>query len=88
MFVMRYTVIDDQGSVSFIGPCSWLKALVAGCSVTPGTLDALLHEASQYDHELRDQVMNGLRVFDEHNVDPGHGTTVVGEYLDVQARVA
>jgi SAM-dependent methyltransferase len=28
------------------------------------------------------------RLFQEHNVDPGTGTTVVGEYLDVQARVA
>jgi hypothetical protein len=69
MFVMRYTVIDDQGSVSFVGPCSWLKALVAACATTPPTLDALLREASQYDQEMRDQVMNSLRVFDEHNVD-------------------
>jgi hypothetical protein len=28
------------------------------------------------------------RLFQEHNVDAGDGTTVVGEYLDVQARVA
>ncbi|HET8834604.1 MAG TPA: class I SAM-dependent methyltransferase [Gemmatimonadales bacterium] len=28
------------------------------------------------------------RLFQEHNVDTGDGTTVVGEYLDVQARVA
>ena len=70
MYVMRYTVIDPAGSVSFIGPCSWLKALVAGCASTPGTLDELLQAASRYDHEMRDEVLNGLRVFDEHNV-PG-----------------
>ena len=70
MFVMRYTVIDPGGSVSFIGPCSWLKALVAGCTAGPASLEALVHAASRYDQGLNDQVLNGLRVFDEHNV-PG-----------------
>ena len=68
MYVMRYTVIDLAGSVSFIGPCSWLKALTAGCVSSPATLDGLLQEASHYDQELRATVLNGLRVFDEHNV--------------------
>jgi hypothetical protein len=83
MFVMRYTVIDSAGSVSFVGPCSWLKALVAGCATTPATLDALLQEASRYDHEMRDQVLSGLRVFDEHNLPGDYGA--IGRALDPQA---
>ncbi len=67
MFVMRFTVIDENGTVSFVAPCNALKALVAACSKFPTDLDALLTAAMPYDSELKDNVMNGLALFDEHN---------------------
>ena len=68
-FVMRYTIIDNRGSASFVGPCHGLKALVAACAAgAPQTTEALLVAAGEYDSEFRDSALNGLRVFDEHNV--------------------
>jgi len=64
---MRFTVIDENGTVSFVAPCNALKALVAACSKFPTDLDALLTAAMPYDSELKDNVMNGLALFDEHN---------------------
>jgi hypothetical protein len=67
-FVMRYTIIDARGSSSFVGPCQGLKALVAACAaVAPRTVEELLSAAGEYDTELRDTVLSGLRVFEEHN---------------------
>src|SRR6266487_1918705 len=67
MFVMRITVTVENGTVSFGAPCNALKALVAACSKFPTDLDALLTAAMPYDSELKDNVMNGLALFDEHN---------------------
>lgn len=69
MAVMRYTIIEPTGTISFIAPWNTLKALVAGCSrkPAPGDLLALLEAASKYDTGLKDYVLNGLAVFDEHN---------------------
>lgn len=67
MFVMRFTVVAPEGTVSFVGPCSALKALVAGCSKAPVDLEGLLVASSRYDTELKDFVLNGLAMFDEHN---------------------
>lgn len=67
MFVMRFTVIDNEGAVSFVAPCNALKALVAACSKQPSDLESLLAATTRYDTDLRDNVLNGLAVFDEHN---------------------
>ena len=69
MAVMRYTIVDKSGTVSFIAPWNTLKALIAGCSRKPGpqTLTDLLEAASKYDTGLQDYVLNGLAVFDEHH---------------------
>ncbi|MFL5731967.1 MAG: hypothetical protein ACJ78Q_02100 [Chloroflexia bacterium] len=67
MFVMRYTVIDPAGTVSFVAPCTALKALVAACSKAPSDLESLLSATERYDNELKDYVLNGLSIFDEHN---------------------
>jgi len=71
MNVMRYTIIDDRGGVSFVGHCDLSTALVAGCSHNPSSLEQLLERADSYYHSVRDYVLNGLAVFDEHNAD-GH----------------
>lgn len=68
---MRFTVIDASGGVSFVAPCRVMDALVAACAAGPTTLDALLEGASRFEPELRERVLSGLAVFDEHNT-PEH----------------
>ena len=75
MNVMRYTVVDDRGAVSFVAGCESLKALVAACAESPHSLAELLSLASRYDPKLEDYVTSGLAVFDEHNVD-GHNEAI------------
>jgi len=65
--VMRFTVIDARGGVSFVAPCSAMEALVAACAAEPSTLDTLLAAASQFVPDLQPRVSSGLAVFDEHN---------------------
>jgi hypothetical protein len=73
-FRMRYTIIDDAGSISFVGPCQGLKPLVAACAQnTAQTAEALLTLAGEYDSDLRDTALNGLHIFDEHNLPGDYG---------------
>ena len=65
--VMRFTVIDPLGKVSFVAPCLVLDALVAACARSPRTLAALLAYAEPYAPGLLQAVTSGLAVFDEHN---------------------
>jgi hypothetical protein len=67
MYVMRFTVIDPEGTVSFVAPCTALKALVAACSKGPTRLADLLEASATYDDSLKDVVLNGLAIFDERN---------------------
>jgi hypothetical protein len=66
--VMRFTVVDGHETVSFVARSSALTALVAACAEDPVSLRALLDATQRYDRTLRDEVLNGLAVFDEHNV--------------------
>src|SRR5439155_13197978 len=65
--VMRFTVIDARGGVSFVAPCRTMEALVAACASQPSTLEEALDAASLFEPEIRDRVLSGLAVFDEHN---------------------
>src|SRR3990170_4545958 len=67
MNVMRYTVVDAAGTVSFVGPCEATQPLVAACAENPETLERLLEIVDRYFPQLRDEVLSGLAVFDEHN---------------------
>lgn len=73
MFVMRFTVIDPAGTVSFVAPCNALKALVAACSKAPANLHDLLSASKRYDDELESFVLNSLAMFDEHNGQENYG---------------
>ncbi len=66
---MRFTIIDPNGTVSFIAPCNGLKALVAACSrqPAPNTVYELLAATAPYDDRLGDTVLNALAGFDERN---------------------
>lgn len=65
---LRYTVIDEQGSVSFVGPGHILKMLVAGCAAMPPNLPALLEHLRRYDADYATRLADGLAVFDEHHI--------------------
>lgn len=79
MNIMRFTVIDPSGTVSFVAPCSALTALVAACAANPITLEELLQECERYHAALRDYVLSGLAVFDEHNI--------AGNYESIHAAI-
>ncbi len=68
MDVMRFTVVDRQGTISFVAHCSAALALTAACSTDPVTLHDLLDASRRYDRGLRDRVLSGLAIFDEHNL--------------------
>jgi hypothetical protein len=65
---IRLTIVDTEGTVSFIAHASAAVALVAACASNPTTLHELLDASTRFDRGLRDKVLNGLAVFDEHNL--------------------
>ncbi len=67
MNVIRCTIIDSAGGVSFLTHGDALPALVAACTRNPGTIEEFLEGAEPYYHSLSDYVHSGLAVFDEHN---------------------
>ena len=71
MNLLRCTVVDDNGAVSFIIDGDALPAMVKACSSSPKSLEALLNALAPYYHNLREYTLNGLAIFDERNTD-GH----------------
>jgi hypothetical protein len=67
MSLMRFTIVDSAGSVSFILLEEALPALLAACARNPATVNELLDRGDRYYSGLADHVRNGLAVFDEHN---------------------
>ncbi|GBD14803.1 hypothetical protein HRbin25_00685 [bacterium HR25] len=67
MDVIRCTVIDEKGAVSFIAHADVLPALVAACANNPSSVEELLDGAENYYRNLKDYVLSGLAVFDEQN---------------------
>ena len=65
--LMRYTVVDDLGTVSFVARCELLPYVVSACAPGPGTLAELFTSLGPWGRELREYVESGLAVFDEHN---------------------
>lgn len=65
---IRLTVVDSAGTVSFVAHASAAVALAGACASDPTTLRELLDASTQFDRRLRDRVLNGLAVFDEHNL--------------------
>ena len=64
--LMRFTLVDGHSTVSFIAPDRALHALVAACSTGPHSIDELLDRIAPFASELRERVLSGLAVFDEH----------------------
>jgi hypothetical protein len=66
--VIRFTVTDGDTTTSFAGPGHAIKMLVAACAKGPRTVRELLEQTRPYDEHFATDVINGLAVFDEHNV--------------------
>jgi hypothetical protein len=69
--VLRCTIIDARGGVSFVADAEVLPALARACADNPRTIEQLLDATAAYYGGLREQVLNGLAMFDERNVE-GH----------------
>lgn len=67
MNLMRFTLVDARGSVSFLGDGDALPAMVAACSRNPASIEEFLLLTEKFYQPLRDYVLNGLAIFDEHN---------------------
>ena len=65
---IRLTIVDSEGTVSFIAHASAAVALAAACASDPTSLRELLDASTRFDRALRGKVLNGLAVFDEHNL--------------------
>jgi hypothetical protein len=70
---MRFTIVDPRGTISFVGDGFLMLPLVAACATNPRSLPEMLTRVDQIDRRLRDRLLNGLAVFDEHNVDGNYG---------------
>lgn len=66
--LIRFTVADKDGTTSFVGPGHAIKMFVAACANEPSTVRDLLDLTRRYDDQFATDVLNGLSVFDEHNV--------------------
>lgn len=66
---MRFTIVDPRGTISFVGDGFLMLPLVAACASNPPSLADMLARVDQIDRRLRDRILGGLAVFDEHNVD-------------------
>lgn len=69
MNVLRFTVIDEQGVLSFVAPWNVLKALTAACSskTAPQDFVTLIEVASKYDTGLKKYIFDNLAIFDENH---------------------
>ena len=67
MGLMRFTVVDSRSTVSFIGPDRALHPFVAACATGANTIEELLDRIAPFVADLRERVLSGLAVFDEHN---------------------
>ncbi len=69
---MRFTIVDRGGTISFIGDGFLMLPLVAACASNPRSLAEMLARVDQIDRRLRDRILAGLAVFDEHNVEDNY----------------
>jgi hypothetical protein len=66
---MRFTIVDPAGTISFVGDGFLMLPLVAACATNPATLPEMLARVDDIDRRLRNRILNGLAIFDEHNVE-------------------
>ena len=69
MHDMRFTIVDPRGTISFVDDGFLMLPLVAACASNPRSLPEMMARVDQIDRRLRDRILAGLAVFDEHNVE-------------------
>lgn len=77
MNLLRLTLIDDRGGISFVAHGEALPALMKACATGPRDIDDLLERSEPFYHGLRERVVNGLAMFDERNT-PGNYEAIHG----------
>ena len=82
--LLRLTIVDLCGAVSFVAPGDALPALMHACTTNPHVLDQLLERAEPYYAGLRERVANGIALFDEHNT-PDNYSFIHGALKTVRA---
>jgi hypothetical protein len=70
MDVLRYTVIEGRGGISFIADAAALPALCYACAENPASATEMLELVERHYRGLQERVLNGLAIFDERNT-PG-----------------
>src|SRR3970040_875366 len=73
MNLIRCTIVDRRGALSFVAHADALPSLVAACTANPAGLDELLALSEPYYRGVREYVETGLAVFDEMNVRGRYG---------------
>lgn len=79
MNLVRITIIDRDGAISFVADAEVLPAMAAACARNPGGYRDLLEATEANYGGLRERVLNGLAIFDERNVEGNYaafGTAV------------
>lgn len=64
---MRFTIIDQYDTISFVAPPHALKAIAACCAQGAASIGEVLAGLSPYDAELSRTLRDQLSVFREHN---------------------
>lgn len=70
MNLLRLTLIDRSGGISFVTHGEALPALLRACATNPAGIEELLDRAEPFYSGLHERVRNGLAMFDERNA-PG-----------------
>ena len=65
--VMRFTVVDARGALSFVAPAHLMKAFAAACAQGASDALALLTQAAVWDHHAVAAIRRDLHVFDEYH---------------------
>ena len=65
--MMRFTIIDEQQTVSFVAPPHALKAIAACCANGASTSAGVLAAIAHYDASLSQLLRDQLAIFQEHN---------------------
>jgi hypothetical protein len=72
--LLRFTIVDQRGTVSFVGDSFFLQPLLAACASGPQSLQDLFNAADAIDKRIREYVLCGLAVFDEFNTSDNYSS--------------
>ena len=64
--LMRFTLVDDSGAISFVAPGHTLKMLAASVDKDEPSIKSMLDRLAPLDRQVAEQVRSGLAVFDEY----------------------